>query len=517
MRITARMVEYNSYFVKSLLLNLFIPIILWVGGVCIYRLYFSPLAKFPGPKLAALTSWYEFYYDVVKGGQFTFHLQSLHKKYGPIIRINPTELHIDDPEYYETIYSNNLRLDKLEHFSHRWNSPGSIQTTAPHDLHRLRRIAVNPFFSKRQISLLWPYILSRCEKLCSRMEEAYDNNTVFPLTSAFGCLTFDVITEYSFGKCANELDSPSLSPEIAKVREQQIGQVHVVTHFPFLLTFMNAWPEWLQRALQPGIAHILHFQTGLENQIRLILDGKEKKAEQPAHKTIFNELLESDLPPQELTLKRLKDEAIVIVGAGTDTVKFALSVASFYILSDKGIHDKLRKELIQAMPNAQTTLGLAELETLPYLSAVIQEGLRLSYGVTQRSPRVSPKLPLQYKNYIIPPGYAVGMDPIHMHHNESVFPNSYKFLPDRWIEKDGSFNKSLKKYNIAFSRGTRQCAGMNLAYAELYLTLSMVFRRFDLELWETDESSVKIEADFFLPQVKPGANGVRARVKRILE
>jgi hypothetical protein len=48
----------------------------------IYRLYFSPLAKFPGPKLAALTLWYEFYYDVIKRGKFTWKIQQMHQKYG---------------------------------------------------------------------------------------------------------------------------------------------------------------------------------------------------------------------------------------------------------------------------------------------------------------------------------------------------------------------------------------------------------------------------------------------------
>ena len=52
-----------------------------VGGV-FYRLYLSPLAKFPGPKLAGATLWYEFYYDNFLKGQYTFKIMDLHKKYG---------------------------------------------------------------------------------------------------------------------------------------------------------------------------------------------------------------------------------------------------------------------------------------------------------------------------------------------------------------------------------------------------------------------------------------------------
>ncbi len=63
-------------------------LIIYVFVLSVYRLYFHPIAHFPGPKLAGLTRWYEFYYELVKKGQMTFHIQELHKKYGKNSLIN---------------------------------------------------------------------------------------------------------------------------------------------------------------------------------------------------------------------------------------------------------------------------------------------------------------------------------------------------------------------------------------------------------------------------------------------
>jgi hypothetical protein len=58
-----------------------LSLLLTVAGA-LYRLYFHPLAHIPGPKLAALTWWYEFYFDGILQGRYVFKIQELHKQYG---------------------------------------------------------------------------------------------------------------------------------------------------------------------------------------------------------------------------------------------------------------------------------------------------------------------------------------------------------------------------------------------------------------------------------------------------
>lgn len=70
-----------SYLYHSLIASGLIWIA-YVLGLVIYRLYFHPLAGFPGPKYAAISRWHEYYYDVHLQGKFIFYIKSLHEKYG---------------------------------------------------------------------------------------------------------------------------------------------------------------------------------------------------------------------------------------------------------------------------------------------------------------------------------------------------------------------------------------------------------------------------------------------------
>jgi cytochrome P450 len=52
------------------------------------------------------------------------------------------------------------------------------------------------------------------------------------------------------------------------------------------------------------------------------------------------------------------------------------------------------------------------------------------------------------------------MTSVHIHHNETIFPDSHEFKPERWLEKRPEGAPPLEKYLVSFSRGSRMCAGM---------------------------------------------------------
>ena len=67
---------------SQLTAGLAILALLYTIGLFIFRLTLDPLAKFPGPKIAAMTSWYEFYYDWWCDGRYLFEIEKMHQEYG---------------------------------------------------------------------------------------------------------------------------------------------------------------------------------------------------------------------------------------------------------------------------------------------------------------------------------------------------------------------------------------------------------------------------------------------------
>ena len=133
----------NHFLMDSPILYSFLGTsLIYLSFLIYHRLYLSPIAHFPGPTLAALTYWYEFYYDIILGGQYIWKIKALHDQYGPIVRINPHELHVSDPAFWDVMYTsstNSNRRDKWIWQTKGVGIPASILGTAEHGVHRRRR------------------------------------------------------------------------------------------------------------------------------------------------------------------------------------------------------------------------------------------------------------------------------------------------------------------------------------------------------------------------------------------
>jgi hypothetical protein len=168
-----------------------------IGGLAclvVYRLFLHPLSKIPGPKLAAVSRLYDFYYDCILGGQFAFKIEELHQKYGPIVRIGPNEVHIHDPDFFDEVYNVTGRLDKDSWYYAFIGSQDAGFGTANAELHRARRKAMSRFFAASAISKLESSSVQMVSKLCARLAALRAEGKPVNLSNAFRCLAADSVT-----------------------------------------------------------------------------------------------------------------------------------------------------------------------------------------------------------------------------------------------------------------------------------------------------------------------------------
>ncbi|KAI9728590.1 MAG: hypothetical protein M1834_007618 [Cirrosporium novae-zelandiae] len=471
----------------------------------IYRITLHPLAKFPGPKLTAMTRWYEAYYEVVVGGQFGNQIEKWHKQYGPIVRVNPYEVHIIDPHYYDVLFNFDPHLEKREFaINNLVHTPSSAQ-------HKMRRQVLQSFFSRAGVQRVEYMIHNGLAKLCRHYYDAKENQTPVRVSLLYRCLLADVICEYAFGISYNFLDNPIWSEGFFNSFKATFKHIFffreskLVNYISLVITQL---PEWMFS--RQNMKAMLEWSAALRKRIDASMKGEYRQ--EKSHKTIFEEYKNNKLPPAEKTNHRLFQVGLMIIGAGFGSASFALDTGHYHICANPEIYQRLKAELTEAWPDVDgPPPPVATLEKLPYLKACIQESLRLSLGTMGRLQRVNHHEVMRYGDWVIPKHTPIGMSHRFIHHNQDLFPNSQKYDPGRWLQ--GEKSKYLEKYLVTFSRGSRQCLAIHMAYAELFLALATVFRRFDMELYDTTRVNIDPKYDYFFPVPEETDERIRVLVK----
>ncbi|KAJ6030653.1 uncharacterized protein N7446_000284 [Penicillium canescens] len=491
----------------------------YISCLVFYRLVLSPLARFPGPRLAAATRLYETYFQILKGGTFSWHIETLHQHYGPVVRITPWEIHIKDPDYYNTVYAGPTRHRTKDPWFSFISFPGSIFSTSGFEFHKARRKVLGQFFKRSAVLELEPVISAKIGSLCKHFSAAVTNNRPLELHAAFHCFTSDLLSQHAFGRGmgSHYLEESQLSDTWKLGVTAMFDLTRLTRHFPVSSYLAHAFPVPTSWVVPP-----FRFVYELEQDVRrrvsaVVTHQRQREAggeykNDSLEKAIYPTILaDPEVPESEKDLLRLQDDAIFLMVAGTDLPAQALAITMFHILNNTKVYQKLKEELFSGIPDINTTPTLDELERLPYLSAVVRECLRLSAIVTTRLPRSAPDEILQYQQWQIPAGTIVSMSTYFILRDPEIFPEPYAFEPERWLLPRERL-RGLEKYLVPGSKGTMGCLGQNMAWAWIHLVLGSLFRRFEFALHETTERNVEITRDNFNGQTDRGLNVIQVKV-----
>jgi hypothetical protein len=214
-------------------------------STALYRLFFHPLSRFPGPKLAAVTRYYEAYYDVVQNGQYTFKIADLHARYGPIVRISPHELHVNDHSFYDKLYRQDGRWNRYDWTYDAFTAELSTICSIDHDAHKRRRAPMNAFFSKATVSKRQSVIQARLDRLCERIREYEASGQILNLGTAISAFTGDVGTEYIIGKSYDNLDRQDFNASMTSVLQASGALWRITKHVRLLGPTLHKLPEFV--------------------------------------------------------------------------------------------------------------------------------------------------------------------------------------------------------------------------------------------------------------------------------
>lgn len=207
----------------------------------------------------ALTHWYEGYYEVWLGGQYFKRLEQLHKQYGPVVRINPIEVHYNDPDFIDHVLAGpGRKTNRHPSLAKKTGTPASMVTTVDHDIHRQRRAAVSNFFSNSSIRQLEPIIRSTMGKLLERLEEtSRAGSPPLQIHHVFKACTSDVITKYAFGDCFNFMERNDFGKPYFNATDLFFSLNHVMIFFPWFAVLIQNTPGWFVKMLMPDLAELV--------------------------------------------------------------------------------------------------------------------------------------------------------------------------------------------------------------------------------------------------------------------
>ena len=228
-------------------------------------------------------------------------------------------------------------------------------------------------------------------------------------------------------------------------------------------------------AQKKGEAWMNHMIARFESRFRSCKSAAEQR--ELVAKSVYGKLYQT----QGLTRDQIAGEILDHVGAGQENLPSVMEYIVRQLCQYPHVQARLREELASLSTTNEEEWSYKDVDSLPYLNAIVCESMRLVDVIESYQPRIVPKGGCTLHGYPLPEGTIVSAQPYLIHHQQDVFPNPEAFIPDRWM-LDGDALRALKKNLFIFSSGPRVCIGKQLALATIKITMARIYRNFATEL-----------------------------------
>ncbi|MCJ1316346.1 hypothetical protein MMC15_001667 [Xylographa vitiligo] len=219
-----------------------------------------------------------------------------------------------------------------------------------------------------------------------------------------------------------------------------------------------------------------HYNTALEKTHRRMNLEKERE-------DFMTGVFKNNPNFEKMSLEEVESTFSILIIAGSETTGTTLCGITNELVQNPEELRKLVKEVRSAFIS-ESEMTFEALRNLPFLNAVIHEGLRLCNPIPAGLPRIVPQGGGTVCGYFLPENTHVTVNPSALAFNDKNFARSTSFLPDRYLPdslRPIEFAADQRSNQQPFGLGPRNCIGKAMAWAEMRVVLAKMVWTFDLE------------------------------------
>ncbi|KAJ6785951.1 hypothetical protein PWT90_03901 [Aphanocladium album] len=411
-----------------------------------------------------LTEWKYKKYHWLKGTR-PYYVHQLQLKYGPIVRIRPTEVHISDINTVKSVYATKETFRKSPWY--RQLTPfgnHTIFNTDNVEYHRRhRRLLAGPL-SETSLKPDISFIAGRVDLTIEKMKQEMVKRGCVDVYKWWFFFATDVIGELTFGDSFKMLELGKKTQYAEDV--QRLGVIAAVCSiFPNILPLLDLLrAPFFKNAFQASQRINIYAEQSLSRHKKLY-----EEDENSVRNTLFSKVFKA-AENENWQFQEIAGDARTYIIAGSDTTSNTLSYLVWAVCG----HPEIKARLVTELQRLEPGYTEADLRGVAYLECVIQESMRRYPVAPSALPRVVPPGGATLSGYWLPEGVVVSAQSTTMHRHPEAFPDPEKFDPSRWE----SPTAVMKDAFMGFGKGARGCIGSHLAMIEMRLAVAKFFLEF---------------------------------------